>query len=151
MYNSKFDLMFTEDGEILFDEDRYDFQRAFESEYEPLTQTILKRVQSAEEEWLLDGSVSANLNYFLGSPVNEEIVEEARSMIFQSLTLDGYIDPDKLIIQSEIFNSNILLFNISVLVNENDFYNTFNIGFSYNTRDNRCTPRYIKEMRNSNG
>lgn len=148
MYSSKFDLVFTEDGEILFDPERNDFKRAFESEYEPLIQTVLKRIQSSEEDWLLNGAVSANLNYFFGSTVTEESVEEIKSMIFQSLTSDGFIDPDKLIVESEIFDSNILLFNISVFVNENDFYNVFNMGFSYNTRDNRCTPRYIKKVSN---
>jgi|11_taG_2_1085331.scaffolds.fasta_scaffold00050_30 hypothetical protein len=146
MYNSKFDLLFTEDGEIIFDRDQKDFQKAYESEYETLTQTILKRVQSSEEDWNLDGAVGANLNYLLGSPANEAVVEEARNFIYSALTSDGYIDPDKLKIQSDPFNSNILMFNVSVFVNDNDFYNVYNLGFSYNTRDNRCTPRYIKEM-----
>lgn len=146
MYDSKFDLLFTEDGEIIFDRNQRDFEKAYESEYETLTQTILKRAQSSEDDWDLDGSVAANLNYLLGSPASELVAEEARSMIYNALTSDGYIDPDKLIIESESFNKNILMFNVSVFVNENDFYNVYNIGFSYNTRDNRCTPRYIKEV-----
>lgn len=146
MYDSKFDLLFTEDGEIIFDRDQRDFEKAYESEYQTLTQTILKRAQSSEDDWDLDGSVAANLNYLLGSPASELVAEEARSMIYNALTSDGYIDPDKLIIESESFNKNILMFNVSVFVNENDFYNVYNIGFSYNTRDNRCTPRYIKEV-----
>jgi hypothetical protein len=146
MYDSKFDLLFTEDGEILFDKDQRDFQKAYESEYETLTQTILKRVQSSEEDWDLEGIIAANLNYLLGSPANELVTEEARSLIYNALTSDGYIDPDKLIIESESFNKNTLMFNVSVFVNDNDFYNVYNIGFSYNTRDNRCTPRYIKEV-----
>lgn len=146
MYDSKFDLLFTEDGEIIFDKEQGDFEKAYESEYQTLTQTILKRVQSSEDDWDLDGTVAANLNYLLGSPASELVTEEAKSMIYNALTSDGYIDPDKLIIESESFNKNILMFNVSVFVNENDFYNVYNIGFSYNTRDNRCTPRYIKEV-----
>lgn len=147
MFESKFDMMFTEDGEILFDRNNKDFKRAYESEYETLTQTILKRVQSSEDDWDIEGTMTANLNYLFGSVLDEEVNEEARNMIFNALTEDGFIDPDKLIIQSESLDNNILLFNISVFVNENDFYNVFNIGFSYDTRDNRCTPRYIKEAR----
>lgn len=147
MFESKFDMMFTEDGEIIFDRNSKDFKRAYESEYETLTQTILKRIQSSGDDWDIEGTMTANLNYLFGSVLDEEVNEEARNMIFNALTEDGFIDPDKLIIQSESLDNNILLFNISVFVNENDFYNVFNIGFSYDTRDNRCTPRYIKEAR----
>lgn len=151
MFESKFDLLFTEDGELIFDEESRDFQKAFEEEYETLTQTILKRIQSSDEDWNLDGTVTANLNYLRGSAASNSIIDEAKSMIFNALTLDGYLDPEKVTIQSESFNNNILLFNISVLVNENDFYNVYNLGASYDMRDNRCIPRYIQGKSAKNG
>mgnify|MGYP001338263782 CR=1 FL=1 len=151
MRNEKFDLIWSEDGEILFDESINDFKKGYESEYEPLTQTILKRIQSADEDWGLEGSIASNLNYLRGSNLNPEIVEEAKGMIFSCLTKDGFVDPEKIRIEAESFRKDILLFNISIYVNENDFYNVYNLGVSYDMRDNRCIPRYIQGKSARNG
>ena len=151
MRNERFDLICSEDGEILFDENINDFKRGYESEYEPLTQAILKRLQSADEDWNLEGSVSANLNYLRGSNYVPEVVEEAKGMVFLALTKDGFLAPERIRIEAESFERDILLFNISIYVNENDFYNVYNLGVSYDMRDNRCIPRYIQGKSVKNG
>ena len=151
MRNEKFDLICSEDGEILFEDNIGDFKKGYESEYEPLTQTLLKRIQSTDEDWRLDGSVAANLNYLQGTVLTKEIVEEAKNMIFAAIIKDGFIAPEKIRIDAESFERNILLFNISIYVNENDFYNVYNLGVSYDMRDNRCIPRYIQGKSAKNG
>jgi hypothetical protein len=154
MLKESFDMFFTEDGEILFDENRMDIERAYETELEVLNQTILKRLQSSDEDWQIGSAISTNLNYLMGSPRTPEVQTEAEDMVFNALTSDGLVDPDLIRVQVEGFDSNILMVSVSVFNRPglgNNVLNVYNLGFSYDLRDNRCIPRFIDGMGVNNG
>jgi len=154
MLKETFDIFFTEDGEILFDENRMDIERAHETELEVLNQTILKRLQSSDEDWQIKSAISANLNYLIGSPKTIEVQEEAENLVFNALTSDGLVDPDLIRVQAEGFDSNILMVSISIFNRPglgSNVLEVYNLGFSYDLRDNRCIPRFIDGIGVNNG
>ena len=143
MLNETFDLFFTEDGEILFDEDKRDIERAYESEGEILIQTVLKRLQSVSEDWNIKGVISSNLEYLRGSARSEGVEDEAIQMVYGALVADKLVVPESIRISTEGYHENMLLINVTIFGEQNRLLNTYNLGFSYDMRSNRCIPRYV--------
>ena len=146
MIKEKVDLLFTEDGEILFDEVRQDVELVYETELEILNQTILKRIQSNDEDWGIRSAIAANLSYLTGSARSDFIRTEAENLIFSALTHDGLIDSNSIEIIIDGFDENVLM--ISVILFERpglqtNILNKYNIGITYDLRDNRCIPRVL--------
>ena len=146
MIREKIDMLFTEDGEILFDDHKHDIEYAYESELEILSQTILTRLQSNDEDWGMKNKICANLSYLIGSPRTPEVYREAENLIFAALTADGLIEPDRIQIAVDGFDENVLM--ISLIINmdlrlQTNMLQSYNIGFSYDLRDNRCIPRVL--------
>jgi hypothetical protein len=151
MLNDRFDLFFTEDGEFLIDESRKDFERAYESEAEVLLQTIIKRLQSSHEDWGLQGAVYSDLAALVGSPRSDAVISEAMQMVQSALIEDNLVSPERLRINMEGYDANILMLNITIYGEGSEAANIYNLGFSYDMRDNRCIPRYILGKGVSNG
>jgi len=151
MLRDKFDLFFTEDGEILFDENSRDILRAYESEGEILIQTIIKRLQSNDEDWNLSNMISANLSYLVGSTSGTELEEEASQMIYSVLIADELVPPESVFVSVKAYDADMLLLSVNILGDQNRLLNTYNLGLLYDMRMNRCIPRYILGKGVSNG
>ena len=85
----------------------------------------------------------------IGSPRTPEVYREAENLIFAALTADGLIEPDRIQIAVDGFDENVLM--ISLIINmdsrlQTNMLESYNIGFSYDLRDNRCIPRVLNRI-----
>ena len=81
---------------------------------------------------------------FVGSQVNEEIINLMKKNIFEALTSGDLINPNKIYIQEAAIDRETIVFYVSLVAEKRNY--EFNLGMAvmYNTRQNITSARIEK-------
>jgi hypothetical protein len=124
-------------------------QETERANYEDLKARLLQRIQSNFFDWIFKSEdyasiPAANLSQFLGSPISGSLIDEMKRNIFEALTLDELVNPEKIYIQDVPIDRETIILLVSLKV-ENETHE-FNLGMSvmYNTRQNITSAKIEK-------
>lgn len=108
---------------------------------EDIKNRILLRIQSNALDWDLSDNINANipfanLSQFAGRSINNEIIKSIKRNIFLSLVEEDLIDAEKIYIRELPIDKEVIVFYVSVIVENRS--EEFNLGLSvmYDTRQN---------------
>ena len=139
------DLFFTDDGDLFYDESKNDFHAAGIENNEIIETTVLRRLNSSNGEWKTFYGHHASLEDFIGVPVQMNLVPLIKERIVDTLTRDGFLSPEDILVEGTGLTTNTALLYINILksfesdgVNFRLFYNSRNNkikAFKYNISD----------------
>lgn len=108
---------------------------------EDIKNRILLRIQSNALDWDLSDNINAsipfaNLSQYAGQSINNEIIRSIKRNIFFSLVEEDLIQPEKIYIKELPIDREVIVFYVSVIVENRS--EEFNLGLSvmYDTRQN---------------
>lgn len=135
------DLDFTEDGDLFLDNNKS--LKIINDDYnEILIKTIKNRIQSANRDWDNDKIYALSLDDFQGERLTNDIIQYMKYQMYQTLTADGLLNINEILIVTSPFIDKFL--NFTIVVNRKDKYgNDLIINFGYDMRMNKIMPRFI--------
>ena len=117
--------------------------------FEDLKCRLLQRIQSNMFDWVFKSDdyalmPAANLSQFLGFSINETIIENIKTNIFEAFTIDNLVDENKIYIREISLDQENIIFAVSMQVRNR--LQEFKLGMSimYNTRQNITSAKIEK-------
>ena len=134
------DLFMTEDGDFYLRRSDNKIHIASKYKNEIIDSTIRRRLQSNSSEWRIRSVVASNLDVFKGMRRENDIIEEIKTSIRNSLLEDGLIRREFLRINVLGLNENIIGIGIVIDGKDPSVDDTFTFKIMYDFRENRFTP-----------
>jgi len=137
------DIIFTEDGDFLFDELRGDIKVCNNQRNDLLIQTIIKRLQSSERDWNINKVVTSDVEFFYGERSNEAIYELLTFKIAESLLAEGMLELKDIDVNVKQYEPGKLAILINISKKDSSLAADVSIALTYDLKDNRFIPRII--------
>lgn len=140
------DLYFTVDGDFHLNEDGTLYS-ASDNNNEVFVSQLYRRLLSRSEDWTDQNVIAANLNDFFGLKINQNLLDIIRDRIYQTLILDGLLDPSEFQINTLVVNTSNIIISVNILKNTDENNLSEPIRLSLNTSQNRveAAPLYYDE------
>lgn len=131
------DFLFTEDGDLFFDDAKEDFEIVNNVKNELLLSTLKRRLQSSNGDWFLEKAIVGNIDILKGATKSLNTIEVLKQIIFNTITEDFLVSPEDVEINTLGLVEEVM--GIGVIINnrERDVNSRVNVGFTYDFRENR--------------
>lgn len=137
------DIVFTEDGDFIFDESKGDLQVVNNQYNELLLQTILKRLQSSDRDWGIQNIITSDIEYLRGESNIDASLEIIRFKVAEALLGEEILKLQDIDIEAEKLNDNDIGVFISIRKKDSSLSADINIGLVYDIKNNRFVPQLI--------
>ena len=137
------DIVFTEDGDFIFDESKGDLQVVNNQYNELLLQTILKRLQSSDRDWGIQNIITSDIEYLRGESNIDASLEIIRFKVAEALLGEEILKLQDIDIEAEKLNDNDIGVFISIRKKDSSLSADINLGLVYDIKNNRFVPQLI--------
>ena len=141
MARAEWDLLWSVDGDFIFDEDRGDLADTKLVNSRALIQRIVTRMQSMPGDWELAEEIGLSLSSVIGEPNNRATGRRLEELITNELIRDGLLFAREFSVT--VFPASKRALGVLVSVFPSGRRGEISIPFVYDMRDNRMVPRRL--------